>query len=86
MFAAVHVLTCQKSLSARPKVCSSTDLLHILEFRWRCPGINLSAASVVLLGLSMAASESHVVLEGLPPVQKRVSAVSDLPSSVVLLD
>ena len=86
MFAAVLVLACQESLSPHPKVCSSSDRLHFLEYRLRCPGIDLSAPSVALFGLSMALGERHVVLDGLPLLQKRVSAVSDLTLSVVLVD
>ena len=61
------------------KVCSSTDLLHLLENRLRCPGIDLSAVSVALLELSMALGKSHAILDGLLPFQKRVSVLSDLP-------
>ena len=75
-----------ENLFARPKVCSSTDLLHLLENRLRCPGIDLSAVSVALLELSMALGKSHAILDGLLPFQKRVSVLSDLPSSVVLFD
>ena len=70
--------------SARPKLCSSTDIQNLLEYLWRCPSIDPSAAFVTLLGQSMALGESHVILGLLPPFQAQVSAVSDLPSVVLL--
>ena len=84
MDAAVLVLACQKGLSSRPKVCSSTDLQNMKEYLWRCPSTDASAAFEALLWQSMALDESHLILGKLPPFQTRV--VSDLPSLVVLLD
>ena len=66
MYVAVLELDCQRGLSAHP-VCSSTDLLHLLEHRLRCPGIDPSAAFETLLEQSMALDESHVILGKLPP-------------------
>ena len=71
---------------ARSMVCSSTDLLHLLEYRLRFLGVDLSAVSVALPWQSMALGEGHGVPDRLLPFQKRVSLVSDLPSSVVLLE
>ena len=73
------LLSCQRDLSAHPTARSSTDPQNLLEYLWRCPSTDTSAAFVTLLEQSMA-------LVGSTPFQTRVSVVSDLPSSVVLLD
>ena len=85
MYVADIVLSCPKDLSAHPKVCSSTDLRNLPECLWRCPSTDPSPAFVAPLGLSMALGGSHIIL-GRATSQTRVPVVSDLPSSVVLLD